>query len=153
MAIPLQSFPYPFPAKGFNTETITVTLRISLHYSTHKDFKSHVTSSLVDFLILLLLRTSRGYLLPRTDWLVAPIIFKITPLHGPYGKHRLHLFRMCLQLRCLATDVLLFLAFVWRGPHRKHVIRVRLRVHWPISSIDRGADDTENIKTSYDTTI
>jgi hypothetical protein len=25
----------------------------------------------------------------------------------------------CLQFRCLATDVLLFSAFAWRGPHRK----------------------------------
>jgi hypothetical protein len=26
----------------------------------------------------------------------------------------------CLELRCLAIDVLLFRAFAWRGPHRKH---------------------------------
>jgi hypothetical protein len=26
----------------------------------------------------------------------------------------------CLQLCCLATDVLLFRGFAWRGPHRKH---------------------------------
>jgi hypothetical protein len=26
----------------------------------------------------------------------------------------------CLQLRCLALDVLLFRAFAWCGPHRKH---------------------------------
>jgi hypothetical protein len=73
-------------------------------------------------LILLQLRTSRGYLLQRTDWLLAPIVYKITPLHGPHGKHRLLLFfkDACLQLRCLATDVLLFRAFAWRWRHRKH---------------------------------
>jgi hypothetical protein len=27
---------------------------------------------------------------------------------------------LCLQLRCLAIDVLLFRAFAWREPHRKH---------------------------------
>jgi hypothetical protein len=43
MAIPLQSFSYPFPG---NIGAITVTLQISLHYSTHKVFKSHVKSSL-----------------------------------------------------------------------------------------------------------
>jgi hypothetical protein len=31
-----------------------------------------------------------------------------------------------------------------RGPHRKHVSRVRLRVHWSVSSAERGADDIEN---------
>jgi hypothetical protein len=39
MAIPVQKFPYPFPGNGFNTGTITVTLQISLRYSTHKIFK------------------------------------------------------------------------------------------------------------------
>jgi hypothetical protein len=32
----------------------------------------------------------------------------------------------------------------WRRPHRKHVSRVRLRVHWSVSSTGCGADDIEN---------
>jgi hypothetical protein len=32
----------------------------------------------------------------------------------------------------------------WRRPHRNHVSRVRLRVHWSVSSAGRGADDIEN---------
>jgi hypothetical protein len=49
------------------------------------------------------------------------IIFKITPLHGPHGIWRLLFFKnACLQLRYLATDVLLFRVFAWRRPHRKH---------------------------------
>jgi hypothetical protein len=38
-----------FLATDFNTGTIAVTLQISLHYSTHKVFKSHVKSSQADF--------------------------------------------------------------------------------------------------------
>jgi hypothetical protein len=39
-----------------------------------------------------LLRTFRVYPPPRTqDWLTAPFVLKITPLHGPHGKHRLPL--------------------------------------------------------------
>jgi hypothetical protein len=36
----------------------------------------------------------------------------------------------------------------WRRPHRKHVSRVRLRVHWSVSSTGRGADDIENTASS-----
>jgi hypothetical protein len=32
----------------------------------------------------------------------------------------------------------------WRRPHRKHMSRVRLRVHWPVTSTGRGAGDKEN---------
>jgi hypothetical protein len=38
-----------FHAVDSNTGAITVTFQISLHYSTHKVFKSHVKSSLADF--------------------------------------------------------------------------------------------------------
>jgi hypothetical protein len=57
---------------------------------------------------------------PTKNWLVAPIVFKITPLHRPHGKHLLLVKDACLQLRCLATDILLFRAFASHGPHRKH---------------------------------
>jgi hypothetical protein len=72
-------------------------------------------------------RTFRGYLLPRTqnyftslnftslNWTVAPFVFKITPLYGPHGKHRLP----CLPTRCLATDFLYLRAFARRGLNRK----------------------------------
>jgi hypothetical protein len=43
-------FPVRFLAADFNTGTVTVSLPISLHYSTYKAFKSHVKSSLADFL-------------------------------------------------------------------------------------------------------
>jgi hypothetical protein len=36
----------------------------------------------------------------------------------------------------------------WRRPHRKHVLRVRLWVHWSVTSTGRGADDTENTASS-----
>jgi hypothetical protein len=42
-------FPIRFLPTDFNTVTVTVTLQISLHYNTHKVFKSHVKSSLADF--------------------------------------------------------------------------------------------------------
>jgi hypothetical protein len=32
----------------------------------------------------------------------------------------------------------------WRTPHRKHMLCVRLRVHWSITSTGTGADDIEN---------
>jgi hypothetical protein len=51
MVIPLQCFHYPFPSNWFNTGTITVTLQISLYYSTHKVFKSHTKSSLHTLII------------------------------------------------------------------------------------------------------
>jgi hypothetical protein len=35
-----------------------------------------------------------------------------------------------------------------RRPHRKHVSRVRVRVHWSVSSSGRGADDIENTASS-----
>jgi hypothetical protein len=47
----MQSFSYPFPGtEFFYTGAITVPLQISLYYSTHKVFKSHVKSSQADFL-------------------------------------------------------------------------------------------------------
>jgi hypothetical protein len=49
MATLMQIFPMLFLATDFNTGTITVTLQISLHYSAHKIFKSHVKSSQADF--------------------------------------------------------------------------------------------------------
>jgi hypothetical protein len=52
MAIPLQSFPTRFLATDFNTVTITVTLQIALHYSTHKVFESHVKSSQPDSVVM-----------------------------------------------------------------------------------------------------
>jgi hypothetical protein len=108
-----KGFPICFLATDFNTGTITVTLQISLHYSTHKVFTGRL-------LILLQLRTFRGTLLLRTDWLVVSTVFKITPLHGLHGNHCLLFVKdACLQLRCLAIDVLLFRAFAWCGPHRK----------------------------------
>jgi hypothetical protein len=36
--------------------------------------------------------------------LVAPIVFKITPRHGPHWKHRI-LLRICSELRCLAMGM------------------------------------------------
>jgi hypothetical protein len=36
----------------------------------------------------------------------------------------------------------------WRRQHRKHVSRVRRRVHWSVTSIRFGADDTENTASS-----
>jgi hypothetical protein len=52
-----------------------------------------------------LLRISRGYVQPRTQnsvtVTVAPFVFKITPLHGPHGKHRLP--SLCMHVyRCVA---------------------------------------------------
>jgi hypothetical protein len=38
-----------FLTTDFNAGAITVTLQISLHYSTHEVFKSHVKSSRADF--------------------------------------------------------------------------------------------------------
>jgi hypothetical protein len=44
-----------------------------------------------------------------------------------------------------AISVILGPLIIFRhGPHRKHVSRVRLRVHWPITSAGRGADHIEN---------
>jgi hypothetical protein len=74
------NFPTRFLATGFNTGTITVTFQISLHYSTHKVFTGRL-------LILLQLRTSCDYLLPRTDWSVAPIVFKISLTHTHTHTH------------------------------------------------------------------
>jgi hypothetical protein len=38
----------------------------------------------------------------------------------------------------------------WRTPHRKHVSRVRLRVHWYVISTWYGANDIENKASSID---
>jgi hypothetical protein len=46
MAIRRQCVHYPFPGNGLNTGTLTITLPISLYYSTHEVFKSHTKSSL-----------------------------------------------------------------------------------------------------------
>jgi hypothetical protein len=35
-----------------------------------------------------------------------------------------------------------------RRPHRKRVSRVRLRVHWSVTSTERGADNIENTASS-----
>jgi hypothetical protein len=34
------------------------------------------------------------------------------------------------------------------GSHRKHLSRDRLRIHWPVTSAGRGADDIENTASS-----
>jgi hypothetical protein len=36
----------------------------------------------------------------------------------------------------------------WRRPHRKHVSRVRLRVHWSVTSTGCNADGIENTASS-----
>jgi hypothetical protein len=36
----------------------------------------------------------------------------------------------------------------WHGPHRKHVSRVTLRIHWSVTSAGRGADDIESTASS-----
>jgi hypothetical protein len=61
----------------------------------NKTFSSHTKSSQVDFLFFFYDEHSVAIFHPelRTK-LVAPLIFKITPLHGPHGKHRLPLLWM-----------------------------------------------------------
>jgi hypothetical protein len=49
MAFSLQIFPIRFLATDFNTGTVTVILKISLHYSTHKVFSSQLKFSQADF--------------------------------------------------------------------------------------------------------
>jgi hypothetical protein len=36
----------------------------------------------------------------------------------------------------------------WSRPHRKHLSRVRLRVHWSVTSIGRGAEEVKNTTSS-----
>jgi hypothetical protein len=43
------------------------------------------------------------------------------------------------------VSLILELVIIFRhGSHRKHVPRVRLRVHWSVTNAGRGADDIEN---------
>jgi hypothetical protein len=66
------------------------TLPIPLHYSTHKAFKTYLKSSQVDELSVAIF-----YRVLRTqNWIVVLFVFKITPLHGPQGKHSLPLLWM-----------------------------------------------------------
>jgi hypothetical protein len=67
--------------------SLNYTLPIPMHYSTHKVFKLHCKSSQVDKLFVAV-----SYQDLRTqNWIAVPIVFKITPLQGPNGKHRLPL--------------------------------------------------------------
>jgi hypothetical protein len=74
-----------FPIRFLATDFKTGTLLHSIHHCTtaHEVFKSHVKSSQADFWFFFC------YELPvaisHENWLVAPIVFKVTPLHGPHG--------------------------------------------------------------------
>jgi hypothetical protein len=111
MAILCKIFRIRFLATDFNIGTISITLQIALQYSIHKVFTGRL-------LIFLQLRTSRGYLLPRTC--SADCLQDNSSTRIPQKTPSSFVKDACLQLRCLAIDVLLFRAFAWRGPHRKH---------------------------------
>jgi hypothetical protein len=85
--------------------SLNYTFPIPLHYSTHKVFNSEVNSSS---------NTKFPWLHPTENCTVATMVFKITPLHGPHGKHSLPL--LCMHVYCCVAWQR---AFAWRGWHRK----------------------------------
>jgi hypothetical protein len=68
------------------------------------------------------------------------IIFTIYQGHAPFSFWYPQL--NCIELTALSV-MLEPLIFLRHGLHRKHASRVRLRVHWSVTSTGRGADDIE----------
>jgi hypothetical protein len=113
MAKPWKCFHYPFPVNGSYTGTIKVslnhTLQISLYYSTHKVFKSHVNLHQL---------TSCTLQSNSVSCVVAPNVFKITPRHGPRTKHTCHVFAI-LPAHCALA-----------GPQKTHHVTATQPAHW-----------------------
>jgi hypothetical protein len=126
MTIPLQRFTYPFPGNGFSyTGTITVTLQISLHYSTHKIFKSHVKSSEADFLY-----SSALLVLIRSELTVHDSCYTAAEWTWTYSKHiscdRYPASLLACRLDLQKTQLLLLLHV---GPSLESCY---LAMRWPI---------------------
>jgi hypothetical protein len=114
-------FPIRFLATDFNTGTITVTLQISLHYSTQNLQFTYLrlhrpTSNSCSCMNFLWRSPTEKRLTGSADCLQDNSTAR-TPRKTPSFSVK----DACLQLRCLATGILLFRAFAWHGLHRKQL--------------------------------